>query len=153
MRLAFAQHDGRGREPAPKRRHGGSGAPLLREAQQRAAGDDGEDDRGLDPVAQQQRDRRGEDQDQHERARELVRQQPEPCRARLALQRIAAMLPQSTRRLACAQACGRAVQRGQQGFGRQRPGGCGHGPAGRLGAGGRPALAFHPFMAVQAIRG
>ncbi len=55
------------------------GSVFLREAEERAAEHDDENDGGIDPIANEEGDGRAKDQDQDERARELVEQQPD-CR-------------------------------------------------------------------------
>ena len=53
------------------------GSVLLREAEERAAEYDDENDGGIDPIANEEGDGRAKDEDQDQRARELVEQQPD----------------------------------------------------------------------------
>ena len=68
----FAPHRYAQRQLRAQRRHRLACAVFLREAQETAAGKDGQDDRRVEPIAQPHRDRRAEDQDQRERAEELT---------------------------------------------------------------------------------
>ena len=72
-----AQHAHGECQPLAQLRDRGRRSILLREAEKRAAEHDGEDDRGIDPVANEEGDRRAKDEDQDQRARELVEQQPD----------------------------------------------------------------------------
>ena len=63
---------------------------LLKEAEQRAAEHDRQDDAGVHPLLQHQRDRGGESQDEDERAFELAQQQPQRAQARRILDAVGA---------------------------------------------------------------
>jgi hypothetical protein len=82
--LAVPDHRGAQRQAGLERGHRRLGAGLLHEAQQRAHGDDGEDDAGLDPIADGDADDAGGDEDQDERAGELADQDGQRPAAALA---------------------------------------------------------------------
>jgi hypothetical protein len=77
-----AQHPRAQRQPPFQRRDGVRRAMLLHEADQRAAEDDGEDDRGVDEFPQRQRHRGRDDQDEDQRALELPQQQAQAASPR-----------------------------------------------------------------------
>ena len=68
------------RQAIAQARHRGRSAILLREGQQTAADYDQQDDRGVGPLPEQQRDAGAEDEDQDQRALDLPKQQPEGAR-------------------------------------------------------------------------
>ena len=76
------------------------GRPVfLEEAEQRAAEDDRQDDGGVHPLLEHQRDRGGEGQDEDERAFELAQQQPQRAQARRVLDAVGADAGQAALRL------------------------------------------------------
>ena len=75
LQRAVAQHARGEGEPLPQRGDRRRGAVFLGKAQRDAAEHDRQDDRGVEPVAQDQRDRGADDEDQDQRTRELVAEQ------------------------------------------------------------------------------
>ena len=102
--LAVPDHCGAQSQTGLQRGHGRLGAGLLDEAQKRAHHDDGQNDAGLDPIADGQADHAGGDEDQDQRAGELADQDGQRPAAALAAQRVGAVLAKSLGRFGRGQA-------------------------------------------------
>ena len=88
---AVAQHTGGQRERLLELLDGGRGPVLLKEAEQRAAQHDEDNDPGIDPFLQRQRDHGAEDENEHERAFELPQSQAKSVGAAVLLDGIRAV--------------------------------------------------------------
>ncbi len=105
---AVADHGGAQREARLEGGHGRLRTRLLDESEPGAHGDDREDDRGLDRVADRDAHAARCDEDEDERARELAGEDPRPGAPPLATEGVRAVGPEALRGLGRAQA-GRRV--------------------------------------------
>ncbi len=97
--LSVAPDPGLQRQTPPQRRHRPAGAVFLRRPQQHAAADHGQDDGGLGPLLQHQRNHGPQQQDGHQRAEQLPLQQPPGGRLGYRPHHIRAQLLQTAARL------------------------------------------------------
>ncbi|MFT4197206.1 MAG: hypothetical protein QM601_04740 [Pseudoxanthomonas sp.] len=118
---AVADHVGRDRDPPPQRFHRGRGAVFLDEAEHRGQQHDGEHDPGVGPFVHQQRHRRGDQQDDHQRIGEAAEQQPRPRPGPAGGQRVRPEPLQAFARRARGQAFFVRIERVQDLGGRSRP--------------------------------